>query len=419
MYEISDEYLSLMNSILYARLSDKSKANQISSYGIDGTLWPECEARRLMVKLNSLSKIGYEGARATVYAEDADYMAILRGTTKRLSLEKSELVGALKRENTKYWSGIIAQRLSESPLELDSLIRSYQSNTFTGVKRTSLKDLILHAVAENERKLKDGTAKIVIPTFEKLSDMIQGFNPRCLTMLTAGTGVGKTNLCVSLAQKASQVMPVLFFNMEMDESDFAARFIHNACGITNYSWRDGSYVNGSTLTSIESFRDKKTTEFDIEITDGRALTLKQIEHEIYRMFDGSRPGLVVIDYDQKILHESEKDEWKALLDAFTSLEEVSKRTNTHIIIAAQADENGRAKASKRMEQPCTNVLNFIREPNGIDSSLDKFFIRALKTRFGSLGKLEMGGDLSRSQVWEKDYVKFSAAPEKPKGKYEF
>lgn len=419
MYEISDSYLSLMNSILQARLSDKSKANQIASYGIDGTLWPECEAKKIMLKLNSLSKIGYEGARATVYAEDLDYVSILRNTAKRLSLEKDALVEAIRAENTKYWSNVIAQRLYDNPLELDSLIRIYQSNTFTGVKRTNLKDLILHTVADNERKLKSGTAKIVIPTFEKLSDLIQGFNPRCLTMLTAATGVGKTNFCVSLAQKATQVMPVLFFNMEMDETDFAARFIHNACNIANKSWRDGSYVNMGTLNAIESFRDKKSTEFDLEITDGKALSKRQIEGEIYRMFDGSQAGLVIIDYDQKILHESKEDEWKALLDVFTALEEVSKRTNTHIIIAAQADDNGRAKASKRMEQPCTNVLNFYREPNGIDPSLDKFFIKALKTRFGSLGKLEMGADLAKSQVWEKDYVKFHNGLEKPKGKYEF
>jgi replicative DNA helicase len=415
MFEISDNYLSLMNSVLIKRLRSAADNNELLSFAIDGSGWPECAAKAIMLDMNNALKFGFDGAKAQMWAKHGSYLNVARASADSQLLEREKLVEKLTLENKLHWAGQMLTQLQDRPELIDQLILDYQSKRHTGVRKLNLKDQIEGLVRENERRIKSGDSKVVIPGFEKLSEMIQGWNPQALTQITAMTGVGKTNLMVSLAQQASKVMDVLFINMEMGDFDFGSRFIHNGCAIKNNHWREGSYLNQKTANIIVDYGKIKAEQFDIFYTDGRALTIGQIEHEIYSVFNGKNKGIVFVDYDQKILSDSKSDEWKALLEAMIRLEEVAKRCNVHIVIAAQANEDGRAKASRRSEQPMTNVLSFYREPNGIDPNLDKYFLRAFKTRYGSLGCLEMGADLATSRIWEMDYVRQQQAPSEAKG----
>jgi hypothetical protein len=415
MYEISDNYLSLMNSVLLKRLRTSADNNELLSFGIDGSGWPEGTVKSIMLDMNNALKFGYDGAKAQIWAKHSGYINIVRASSDGQILEREKLVEKLNLENKLYWAGHMLAQLQSSPERIDQLILDYQAQRHTGVRKLNLKDQIEALVRENERRILTGDAKVVIPGFEKLSEMVQGFNPQCLTQITAPTGVGKTNLMVSLAQQASKVMDVLFINMEMGDFDFGSRFIHNGCAIKNNHWREGSYLNQKSTEAITAFGKEKASQYDLFYTDGKALTIGQIEHEIYSVFNGKNKGIVFVDYDQKIISDSKSDEWKSLLETMVRLEEVAKRCNVHIVIAAQANDEGRAKASRRSEQPMTNVLSFTRDPNGIDPNLDKYFIKAFKTRYSGLGTLEMEADLATSRIWEKDFVKANLAP-KSEGK---
>jgi hypothetical protein len=210
---------------------------------------------------------------------------------------------------------------------------------------------------------------------------------------------------VSLAQSASEIVDVLFVNMEMDEHDFGPRFIHNAVGMDNKSWRDGSYLSQYNADKIADYAKAKEQQRNIWYTDGSALTIRQIESIIYSKFTSKNKGLVFIDYDTKVILPGRKEEWAEVLDLYVKMEAIAKRCNVHVVIASQGNEDGKSKASKRAEQPCSNVLNFYREKSGVNGALDRYFIRPIKTRYNSFQTLEMDADLSRSKVVEKGFVK--------------
>lgn len=421
MYEISDSYLSFMNSIILRRLRDEAGNNEAISYGLDGSVWPNCEPKAIAVMLNEKIKHGFATAKAITWAEKSEYLTLIRNNQLIPNDDVKVLVAKSDDLNKRYWAAAIAQELKDDYRKLDQLMSTYARQQGSSVRVHSLKDEIEPLVKENEKRLKDGCSLVKIPDFPLLSEMIAGFNAGSITMLTAKSGAGKTNLCVSLAQAASRVMNTLYLNLEMTAFDFASRFVHNGAKIDNKEWRTGEYSNAKNLQSIEEYAAQKSREFALDYTDGSALSPTQMKAEIYRRFDGKKNGLVIVDYTDKAILDGKKEEWMEMLNFFTDMEEVAKKTNTHIIMISQGDDvSGFAKASKRATQPCANVLNFYRVKSTLNPLLDRFFIKALKVRFGECQQLELEGDLAKSRLTEKAIVAFGDnETTTSRGKYEF
>lgn len=419
MYEISDKYLYFMNSIILRRLRDEASNNEAISFGLSGESWPDCEPKAIATLLNEKIKHGFPSAKAIVWSEKKDYLSLIRNTHEVPTEEAKSLVAKSDDHSKRYWANVISNELREDYRKLDELMSTYSRKQGSSVRVFSLKNEIFGLVKENEKRLKEGNSLVKIPAFPILSDMIQGFNPGSLTMVTAESGAGKTNFCVSLAQSASQVMNVLYANLEMSSFDFASRFLHNGAGIDNKEWRTGEYANPGNLHAIEEYAAKKQSEFNLDFTSGEALSAAQIKSEIYRRFDGKKNGLVIVDYSDKVVLDGKKEEWMEALNLFVEMEEVAKRTNTHIIMISQGDSvSGFAKSSKRATQPCSNVLNFYRQRSLINSSLDRFFVKALKVRFGECQTLELEGDLAKSRLTEIGIVTEAPQPAKG-GKFDF
>lgn len=396
------EYFNLMNNIVCLRLNNEAVNNELVALGLDGSNWPDCEPKQIAIAFNKALKYGYKGAKASVMLEHGDYLDQVYPKYQNRLSEKDKAVESIKREGKKHLSRQLSQELQTSPENFDALVAKYLGTASSKHKLFNLKDSIVDLVKENERLIKSGDSFVTIPGFEKLSSMISGFNPGSITQIAAETGVGKTNLMVSLALKAIDQMDVLFINMEMIAHDFGSRFVHNLCQIDNYTWRNGSYVNQGKLSTLEKTHEELTKKNDLIYTDGAALSAFDIEALIYSKFGSKRKGLVLIDYDTKTVINSGTDkEWLDILNLYVKMESVAKACNVHIIIAAQANEDGRSKASKRSEQPCANILNFYKEQG---AGIDKYFVRAMKTRFNSKKVLEMDADLSTSTIVEKDFV---------------
>ncbi len=416
MFESGDNLEAHLNALVFRALKGKSDFNEINSYDWQFDKWPSCSAKSVFSDLLSKTSSGYEYAQSFCVDKYSEWFNQVSdyGFPSSVKLANEKVIDSLK----VYLREQLRQAILREPQRIDELIEKYISNKPTGVRLYSLESEIKTLVERQLEKVKSGEAMVILPDFPLLSGYVGGFNPSWVTIITALSGFGKTNLAVSLGLSASKIMDVLYFNMEMDYDNFAARFLHNAADVSNEDWRTGKFVESlSTQNNILNFATEVQDRNQILFTDGKALSAKEINSTIYNCFDGSKKGLVIIDYDQKILMDRSRDEWKELLYAISSFEETAKRTKTHVIVLSQGDESGDIKASKRMRQAATNLLHFTKEKNPFDPLLETYMIKGLKTRYSGDKAIQLGVDLAKSKVFELGLIEPQIMHKK--GKYEF
>ena len=270
--------------------------------------------------------------------------------------------------------------IGESPFKVaEEFLR--QKGSSIGVGSKSLGELTSDFIKENERLLASGKALVKIHGWPLLSEMIGGFNPGRITIITAGTGVGKTNLSINLSRSAcvDGDLRAAFVNMEMNEFDIAARYASAIAGLPRSAFNDQSYMQKlsekDALTKIIQKSDA------IHITLGKGLSLREIESWVAMKNRSSKLDLAFLDYDQKIRTDGKEDEWKMLQRACESLEEMAKREDLHVVLLSQADteKDGIPRASRRMMQSASTVLFFDEAEIGL------FTIKAIKNRYGATG----------------------------------
>lgn len=277
----------------------------------------------------------------------------------------------------------LGNAILKSPEKAELIISEWKKNKSVSVELLDFHKNLESVVGKNEERIKQGKTVIEIPSWPILSNMIGGFNPGRLIVITAKTGVGKTNLAINLGIKAAQKFPVLYFNMEMLPDDIFARMIKSIGKISSVEWNDGSYVEkGKTEAVSRVFKGDMSNPF--LISNGKAQTIEEIASTIVKKNDELNLGLVIVDYDQKIrTDESYKGEqWQQLQRAGEELEEIAKYCEVPIILLAQANEDGNIRASQRIQQSASTHLHFYFDNELYEPS---YFLEAKKNRFGKTG----------------------------------
>ena len=381
----------LLNTIARAWCLNKKNMMQFKYFGIDPKSWPSCKAKALLLEFEFLlTKHDHSWASSMLGSKicDLEHLGVLPDLNNLRVQYDSNLTSARAKE--------LAMQIMNEPDRVDEFINSFVTNKQTGVDLKVLSERIHHLVEKNEKLIAAGKSKIVYPDFKILSNKIGGFNPGRVTIISAKSGFGKTKLAINLALSASKIMPVLFFNMEMTELDFAASFLHRECQISNSDWASGAYITETNQKKILDFANNQSNQ-NILYTTGKGMTIDAIESTILSQFTDSELNTVIVDYDQKIITQND-DEWMAVLRAVERLEDCSKKTNSHIIMLAQASDEGHIKSSKRASQPASCVLNF-------DKDGGAYILEAKKNRFGQNGfKLQMLVDHATSTIKEHEII---------------
>lgn len=291
----------------------------------------------------------------------------------------------------------LASQLLEKPQDVDKIISEYKTGKSTSVELRNVFDSYDSVIERHLQKVHRGDSLKALPSFPKLSKAIGGFNPGRITIISAQTGFGKTKLAINLADSASEVMPTIFYNMEMDFDEFTSMFIQKNTKIKNKYWADGSFVTNDNIKAI--LDGKKESFKNLFISNGKSITTEELLSSIYIQAE-TTPHFIVIDYDQKVLIERTKDEWFGILKLVEALEEAAKVTESHVVLLAQANDMGNIKASARAQQPASAVLNFTKLDDG------RFAIQSKKNRFGEPFTLEVDYDPSISIVIENDFINY-------------
>lgn len=365
------EFENFFASIFVACLERNGFWEAMHALSIDPKQWPDCKAKRLMCQFVALAKgRGVGTARALLAANSFDV------ETLDMPAEKFDERWVAANYHAFVDFGLcfeFSREISRRPKEARTLAKAFLERKVSTVNVVDLREATDALIEQMTQSRESQADEISIPDFPRLSTMIGGFNPGRIVIITAKTGVGKTNLSLNLAEASSRVRPTLFINMEMDRYDLNLRLLQS---ITGTSRRRVFTADNSTFKCLTSLYTTKIINREpLLMTSGRALSLSEIGFLIRTEVNEKGVKQVFIDYDQKIISEDPREEWKSLQVAVEAMEELSKECGVNIVLLSQADENGDPKASKRIKQSASSVLHFFDEDQ-------RFVLEAVKNRFG-------------------------------------
>jgi hypothetical protein len=218
----------------------------------------------------------------------------------------------------------------------------------------------------------EGESSVTLPGFEFTSQMIGGFNPGRLTILSADTGFGKTNVGVHLAVAAAKKgLQTAYVNMEMIPDDMHERIFIAANRIRFDELRK---MPESAIENLIS----ELKHLPLVVSDGSEMAPHEIESHLRQAKTKTGLSFAVVDYDQKLVLDLRRgiQEWQALQRAMVALESMAKILKIHIVVLAQTSEDGGISGSRRSAFPASAVLRFYEDDDG------RVVLEAVKNRFG-------------------------------------
>lgn len=292
----------------------------------------------------------------------------------------------------------LSQLLRKKPEQADVLCETFLKQKNNTSKYNSISDLVASFVEENEKKINEGVVQVNLSEFPETSKIISGFNKGRVTIITAYSGFGKTNLGLNFLRSIiKDGYSSVYFNMEMESFDVTKRFLQANCKVN--SWE---FLNKDYIQKISNVFDLKKQLEKNYITDGSSLSISEIKSVITDITKEHKLDFAIVDYDQKIIMDDSgiKEEWQYIKKAVEMLEAIAKSEMIHVIMFAQTNEEseGAPIASRRSIQPASSVIHFTKEN---DISMFKF----LKNRFGSTSeKVKLNYDQSKSLISENGLV---------------
>jgi hypothetical protein len=357
--------------------------------GISGRRWPAFSGTKLLDIFESVAK--EKTIKAAMYEVSEGIEFEFKKDTLPQDIES--LKNVFDSACDYLFAKELSIKLKHSPGSFRSLIQEYAATNQNGNEIESIEEMISSFVVENEKRIKNNEFEVLIPGWPVLSSSIGGFNPGRLTIISAGTGVGKTNLCMNLARSLwLSKIPSLYINMEMDLHDVTVRFLTSSLKINKHELKSPDYISKVSSLTDKLAENKKTMFF----SSGRALGLTDISVLANEHKEKHGIKFLFVDYDQKITPDTSDDEWKFIQKSCEALEEIAKRLKIHVILLAQADERGDGipRASKRMLQSASTALFFTKDN-------DQFFLKALKNRHGQNNfMIELDYDPAKSIIQE-------------------
>lgn len=386
------DYPKFFSALARLFVTDPDAFLHFRSSGFRALDWPACDGRTVACEFERLSdERSVEFAKLSLKARAAK----LENPT--ILPERFDEIWALALEMANFgrWE-LAGMAIAKDPSKGEQIALAARLPVRTTA--VAVQDIILAHVEEQTRKMQEGKPPLVeIPGWTRLSRAIDGFNPGRVYLLVADTGAGKTTFALNLASSAANGFPTLFVNMEMPMNDMLDRLLQLTAN-AKPDWKaEQRTLDGQAkmLEAVSSLQNRQK----LFLTDGRAMTLDQISGTIMRHRESDGIRLVFVDYDQKIRSGVPGDEWRAILSAVESLEEVAKVTETAIVILAQGDENGDPRASRRSKQPCSAVLALSQVGN-------ETYVESRKNRFGAHFKIKIKTNLENyvMQEGERDAI---------------
>lgn len=337
--------------------------------GIDLSLWPNSNENAAL--FNFLAKLdeGYWPARQNALSAISDFS----GNLVSLPENDADLKAFFHTNLRAAQAQLLAKEITFAPNRADELIESFRNQAHSQIAVKSKFDLALSYMENYSRESKQ---KVIIDGFELLSGLIGGFNGGRVSIVSAYTGFGKSNLAFNLARNASlSGYTTGICNMEMMIDDVVERYL--AMELNSTHDEIAREINWTKFIENQTKGHGK----NLFITDGKNLSINEIYSYAFTLKKEHDLKLLFVDYDQKIELSitAQTPEWKALQMATHSIETIAKELDIHIVMLAQANDEGTPSGSKRSMYPTSVVLWFTKED-------ETYILKPIKNRFGPTNK---------------------------------
>ncbi|MFC1546782.1 replicative DNA helicase [bacterium] len=226
----------------------------------------------------------------------------------------------------------------------------------------------IHDTIENMESLFKNQKSVVGVSigFSDLDKITSGFHPANLIIIAGRPSMGKTSLCLNIAQHISirEKLPVGIFSLEMSREELIFRMICSESRVNAHHARTG-FLPKKTWPVITRAAEK-LSDAPIYVDDSPALSVLEMKSRARRLKLEKGLSLVIVDYLQLMAGKSGKAEYRQqdVSEITRGLKVLAKDLKVPVIALSQLS---RATEMRKDQRP---MLSDLRESGAIEQDAD-------------------------------------------------
>lgn len=245
-------------------------------------------------------------------------------------------------------------------------------------------DAAVEVRQEISARHQDGHRLPGVPTgLERLNYYSGGFEPGCVYVVKADTGVGKSAFALSLAlniarASAKATRPedqhrVAVVSLEMKPSLVALRVLANAGSVDGMTMRLAKVDNDEIDRMLRAERELRGLNDWLRINHSPGMSLSGLRRYLQRLAVryGRAPSVVMIDYVQLLRVVGQRTREQEVAELSTGLKNLASDLGCAMVLLSQVNADGQARESRRIEHDADMVMQLMPE----DSSADPVDLR--------------------------------------------
>jgi replicative DNA helicase len=229
-----------------------------------------------------------------------------------------------------------------------------------------IRDIVKQSFKTLERLYEKKELVTGVPSgFKELDQMTAGFQPSDLIIVAGRPSMGKTALCLNVAQYAAieKRTPVAVFSLEMSKEQLVIRLLCSEAHVEGTKLRTGFLSEGDwpRLTIAAG----NLSEAPIFIDDTAALSVLELRAKARRLKADQGLGMVIIDYLQLMKGRARvESRQQEISEISRSLKAVAKELNIPVIAVSQLSRRTEERTGMRPQ------LSDLRESGAIEQDAD-------------------------------------------------
>jgi replicative DNA helicase len=232
-----------------------------------------------------------------------------------------------------------------------------------------IKSLLPRVVGILEQVFETKRAITGVPSgYTDLDRLTAGFQPSDLIIVAGRPAMGKTSLCLNIAEHiaVNEKIPVGVFSLEMSRDQLVQRLLASCSKIPAHRFRTGFINEGEWMNLITAAG--VLTEAPIFIDDTPAASIMEIRAKSRRLKAEQNIGLLIIDYLQLARGFAQSENRQQEISSISrSLKALAKELSIPVIALSQLSRAVEGRDDKRP------VLADLRESGAIEQDADLVF----------------------------------------------
>lgn len=255
---------------------------------------------------------------------------------------------------------------------IDDLVDTSERLIFNIAERRLSQDFvalkpILHSTFSKIEELYAHKAHITgVPTgFKDFDNLTAGFQNGNLVIIAARPSMGKTALCLNIAQYAAvkDKMAMGIFSLEMSKDDLCQRLLSSEAQINAMRLRTGHIAHGDWPKITRALN--LLNDAPIFIDDSAGLTVMEMRSKARRLKSRAGLRMIIVDYIQLIKGRSKSENRNQEISEITrQLKSLAKELNIPVVALSQLSREAERRQDKRP------MLSDLRESGSIEQDAD-------------------------------------------------